>query len=73
MTLKTNDEIAHFIEGYDKEAKALIRDVLRLTWSMRGAVTMNEAYALSLEQRDLIQNIIEENMEWTKETKLPFI
>jgi hypothetical protein len=39
---------------------------------MRGAMSFEEAYNLSIEDREIIQKIIEENLEVTKETKLPF-
>ena len=57
----------------DMEAKALVKEVLRQAWYMRGAVTLNEAYMLSFEERELINEIIKENMDNTKETGMPFI
>lgn len=39
---------------------------------MRGSVTTNEAFALGFEEREIIAKIIEENLETTKESKLPF-
>jgi hypothetical protein len=55
------------------EAKALVKEVLRQAWYMRGSVTLNEAYMLSFEEREMINEIIKENMDSTKETGLPFI
>jgi hypothetical protein len=55
------------------EAKALVKEVLRQAWYMRGAVTLNEAYMLSFEEREMINEIIKENMDNTKETGMPFI
>lgn len=39
---------------------------------MRGGVTLDEAYQLDPESRKIISEIIESNLETTKETKLPF-
>jgi hypothetical protein len=39
---------------------------------MRGGVTYSEAHWLSPTEREIISNIIKENLETTKETKLPF-
>lgn len=39
---------------------------------MRGALSIDEAYNLSVEEREIISKIIDENLETTKETKLPF-
>ncbi len=39
---------------------------------MRGAVTLNEGFDLSWEERSLIGDIIKENMETTKKSGMPF-
>ena len=39
---------------------------------MRGGMTLDEAFALGFEDREIISKLIEENLETTKETKLPF-
>ena len=39
---------------------------------MRGSMTMNEAFQLSYEDRQLISDIIKENLETSKKTQMPF-
>lgn len=39
---------------------------------MRGSLSISESYDLSIEDREIINLIIKENIETTKETKLPF-
>lgn len=39
---------------------------------MRGAITLEQAYLLDIEGRELISEIIKENLETTKESGLPF-
>jgi len=39
---------------------------------MRGGVSLEEVYNLSSEDRLLINKIVEENLETTEKTKLPF-
>ena len=39
---------------------------------MRGGITLAEAYYLTVEDRELINDIITENLETTKKTQLPF-
>ncbi len=39
---------------------------------MRGAMSIDEAYALSYEDREIISKLIEENLETTKKSGLPF-
>ena len=39
---------------------------------MRGGLTLDEAYQLDYESREIIHTLIEENLETTKKTGLPF-
>lgn len=55
----------------DKEARAIKKDVLKLCWYMRG-LSYSEGMHLSHEERDIIGEIIKENLEVTKKTNLPF-
>jgi hypothetical protein len=64
-------EILRLTEKLDKEAKAIKKDVLKLCWYMRG-LSYSEAMHLSWEERELVGEIIKENLETTKKTGLPF-
>jgi hypothetical protein len=39
---------------------------------MRGGLTYEEAYNLSVQEREIINDIIKDNLETTKKSKLPF-
>jgi hypothetical protein len=39
---------------------------------MRGGLSYNDAMTLSIQDRELIKKIIDDNMETTKKTGLPF-
>lgn len=43
-----------------------------MCWFMRGGITYNEAMLLDQEERKLIGKIIDNNLETTKTSKLPF-
>ena len=43
-----------------------------MTWFMRGGVTYNEVMQMSADERSAINQIIKENLETTKKSKLPF-
>jgi hypothetical protein len=60
------------VEGLDKDVKSLKTELLKLCWYMRGSVTMEDAFALCIEDREIIANIIKENLETTKKSGLPF-
>lgn len=56
----------------EKEVKALKKDLLSLCWYMRGGLQYADALELCQEERMIISEIIKENLETTKKSKLPF-
>lgn len=60
------------IDKMDKEVKALKKDLLSLCWYMRGGLQYADALDLCLEERMIIGEIIKDNLETTKKSKLPF-
>lgn len=64
-------EILQISQEMDTEARALKKDVLKLCWYMRG-LSYAEGMMLSYEEREIISEIIKENLETTKKTGLPF-
>jgi hypothetical protein len=64
-------EILRESENLEKEGKAIKRDCLKLCWYMRG-ISYAEVMHMSWEEREIIGNIISENLETTKKTGLPF-
>ena len=71
MTLN-EPEIIALLNRYEKESKAIKRDTYKLMWYMRGSITTDEAFMLSNADKEIINKIIEENLETTEKTKLPF-
>lgn len=70
---KTLPEIVEYAQALDKEAKAIEKDTFRLAWYMRGGLTSEEAFMLTHEQKLMINEIVKENIEWSKESGQPFI
>jgi hypothetical protein len=64
-------EILQEVERLDKEARAIKKDILKMCWYMRG-LSYTEAMHLSWEEREIVAEIIKENLETTKKTGLPF-
>ena len=64
-------EILHYAESMDKEARAIKKDVLKMCWYMRG-LSYSEGMNLTWEEREIIGEIIKENLETTKKSGLPF-
>jgi hypothetical protein len=68
----TNDKIVEYIEEFDKDSKAIKKDLLTTCWYMRGSISYDDAMMLSYEDREIIAKIIKDNLETTKESGLPF-
>jgi hypothetical protein len=60
------------VEQVDNDAKNLRAEIFKLSWYMRGAVSLDEAFALTYEDREIISKIVEDNLETTKKSGLPF-
>jgi hypothetical protein len=67
-----NEGIATLLNDYDRESKALREELLRICWHMRGGVSYEEAFMMSQQERELIGKIINDNMETTKKSGMPF-
>jgi hypothetical protein len=67
-----NAGIERLVRQHDDHTKAIKEELLRICWYMRGGLSYNEAHLLTVEERELVNKIIEGNLETTKETQLPF-
>jgi len=68
----SNDGIESMIEGMDKEARAIREDALRMMWWMRGGLSYEDAMLLGQVEKEIINQIIKDNMKSTKDSGLPF-
>jgi len=64
--------IEELVKSYDKTAKAIKEELLKLSWYMRGGLDYNLSHLLTPEDREIIGKIVEEHLETTKESGLPF-
>ncbi len=64
-------EILQISKDLDKEAREIKKDVLKMCWFMRG-LSYAEGMTLSWEERDIVGEIIKDNLETTKKSGLPF-
>ena len=60
------------LENFEKDSKAIKKNLLKMCWYMRGGLTYSEALMLSNEEQRIINSIVEENLATTEKTKLPF-
>lgn len=66
------DEILDEVKRMEGEQKEIKNEIMKLCWFMRGGVSLEEGFYLSIEDRQIIGNIVKENLETTKKTGLPF-
>jgi len=64
-----SDMIA-FFQKLDKEQEQLRTNVLKAVWSMRGGISLDEAYQLSLKDLSEISQVTKENYEIAKKIKM---
>jgi hypothetical protein len=67
----TLPEILRESDNLDKEARLIKKDCLKLCWYMRG-LSYNEVVNMSWDEREIIGEIVAENLETTKKSGLPF-
>ena len=56
----------------EKEADFIKVSALKFSWYMRGGVSYIDILNMSARERQIISNIIDENLEATKKSGLPF-
>jgi hypothetical protein len=56
----------------DAECKDIKKNALKYSWYMRGGVSYEDVLNMSTQERETLTEIINENLETTKKTQLPF-
>ena len=72
MLSKDNSEIITYLKDLEAQQKNLKMDLLRTCWYMRGGVTLNEAYNLSPAEREIVSELVKDNLDTTKKSGQPF-
>ena len=56
----------------EKECAAIKKSALSMAWHMRGGTSYTDILNMSTDERKEINSLIEEHMEITKKSQLPF-
>lgn len=56
----------------EAETKEIKHELLKMCWYMRGGLTYNEAFYLPPKDREIISQIVKDNLDTTKKTGQPF-
>ena len=66
------EEIQKQLDGMEKEVEAIKANALKMSWFMRGGIQYEDILNLSIQEREAINKIIEENLDTTKKSNMPF-
>lgn len=69
-----NSDIAEYLKSLDNEIKQIKDEIFRLSWYMRGGVSSEALFHVySYEDRKIMNEIVKENIETTKNSRLALI
>lgn len=66
------EEIGKLVEEMEDQIKNIYSNLLRLSWYMRGGVQYSDLINMNTREIEVINKIIDDNLETTKNSKLPF-
>lgn len=56
----------------DKESRAIKDEAIRMMWWMRGGLTYEDSLMLTNTEKEIINELIKDNMKSTKDSGMPF-
>ena len=56
----------------DKESRAIKDEAIRMMWWMRGGLSYEDSLMLTNTEKEIINELIKDNMKSTKDSGLPF-
>jgi hypothetical protein len=66
-----NSEIEKWLKSFESETKSLKDEFFRISWYMRGGVSSEELFHVySHEDRQIMNEIIKDNIEATKKSRI---
>jgi hypothetical protein len=74
LITKSNSDIEKLISRFENQIKQIKHEIFRISWYMRGGVSSTDLFYLySYEDREILANIIDENLKASQEAGLPLI
>ncbi len=68
----SSSDIATYVDQMEKESTDVREQCLKMSWYMRGGATYEDVLQMSQTERQLVSDLIKENLETTNKSKLPF-
>lgn len=67
------EEIETIFSDCEKRSKAIIHQLAQICWYMRGGVNWDQAKNMCIQDRNQMFDLINENIQRVKETKMPLL
>ncbi len=64
--------VKKLIDQYDSDTQSIKKSCMQMSWHLRGGATYEDILNMSNSEREMINNIIEQHMETTKTSGLPY-
>mgnify|MGYP003654086590 CR=1 FL=1 len=68
----TPEKVQKLLDQMENEIKEIKNTALKFSWYMRGGVSYEDVLNMSDDERTMIGKIIDDNLETTKKSQLPF-
>ena len=72
MLSQSESEIIKTLKDMEASQKELKHELVKVCWYMRGGLSYSEANALSPTEREIIAQLVKDNLETTKKSGQPF-
>ena len=72
MLSQTESDIIKTLKDMESDTKNLKHELMKMCWYMRGGLSYSEASALSPNEREIIAQLVKDNLETTKKSGQPF-
>lgn len=70
----SRDNIETYLIRLDNEVKQFKQELFRLCWYLRGGININDLlYQLGYEDRNIMYDIVKDNIELTKVSRMPLL
>jgi hypothetical protein len=72
LLILNSEAVKKWLDNLEEEVKDIKAGCLKMSWFMRGGVSYVDILNMSTDERKTINKIIEENLETTKTSRMPF-
>lgn len=60
------------VDQMEQEANNIRQESIKLAWYMRGGATYDQVLAMSHNERRMVNELVKDNLETTRKSRLPF-